>query len=178
MSKRDPYGDRLTQLETWAAANREAAEAACAGKVRPADLMAVLRLLVSRTNKATGVVSESRKQIAEATWLTENIVKLTMPILTALGVIETVVRPRSGGRGGAAGRPAVLRVTFLAAVDNTPAEQEWRGSKPEMAVQPDRNGGAADCTPPRVLTTETPHGFVSELVNNSDRAAIRSQGGE
>ena len=117
--KRDPYRQRLTDLENWQRlpANIAQLAAAAAGSIAVDRCAAVLRLLVSKTNKISGTVDQTYQQISDATQLSADQVKRAVTVLTNIGVLITVTGSRSGGAGGAAGRAPVRRIAFLSAVD-------------------------------------------------------------
>ena len=150
--KRDPYGQRLTDLDNWLRLPDNIAQitTAAAGKIAVDRCASVLRLLVSKTNKFSGTVDQTYQQISDATQLSAEQVKRAVTVLTNIGVLITVTGSRSGGAGGAAGRAPVRRIAFLSAVDNS-----------GMAVQSEPNGGAVNgnggavsCTPLRIISTE------------------------
>lgn len=150
--KRDPYGQRLTDLDNWLLLPDNLAQirTAAAGKIAVDRCTAVLRVLVSKTNKISGTVDQTYQQISDATQLSAEQVKRAVTVLTNIGVLITVTGSRSGGAGGAAGRAPVRRIAFLSTVDIS-----------GMAVQSapnggavDRNGGAVSCTPLRITSTE------------------------
>ena len=150
--KRDAYGQRLTDLDNWLRLPDNLAQirTAAAGKIAVDRCTAVLRVLVSKTNKISGTVDQTYQQISEATQLSAEQVKRAVTVLTNIGVLITVTGSRSGGAGGAAGRAPVRRIAFLSTVDIS-----------GMAVQSapnggavDRNGGAVSCTPLRITSTE------------------------
>ena len=150
--KRDPYGQRLTDLENWLRLPDNLAQirTAAAGKIAVDRCTAVLRVLVSKTNKISGTVDQTYQQISDTTQLSADQVKRAVTVLTNIGVLITVTSSRSGGAGGAAGRAPVRRIAFLSTVDIS-----------GMAVQSapnggavNRNGGAVSCTPLRITSTE------------------------
>ena len=150
--KRDPYGQRLTDLDNWLLLPDNIAQitTAAAGKIAVDRCTAVLRVLVSKTNKISGTVDQTYQQISDATQLSAEQVKRAVTVLTNIGVLITVTGSRSGGAGGAAGRAPVRRIAFLSAVDIS-----------GMAVQSEPNGGAVNrngsavsCTPLRITSTE------------------------
>lgn len=156
--KRDPYGQRLTDLENWLLlpANRALLTDSCkANKARPDQAAAVLRVLVSKTNTHSGTVDQTITQLSAATLIPEHTVKRVLKALTDTGVLITVTGSRSGGAGGAAGRAPVRRVAFLSPVDiaGMAVHQTGNGG----ALEP--NGGAPECAPLRSISTEiTPTG--------------------
>ena len=150
--KRDPYGQRLTDLDNWLLLPDNIAQitTAAAGIIAVDRCASVLRVLVSKTNKISGTVDQTYQQISDATQLSAEQVKRAVTVLTNIGVLITVTGSRSGGAGGAAGRAPVRRIAFLSTVDIS-----------GMAVQSapnggavDRNGGAVSCTPLRITSTE------------------------
>jgi hypothetical protein len=150
--KRDPYGQRLTDLDNWLLLPDNIAQitTAAAGKIAVDRCTAVLRVLVSKTNKISGTVDQTYQQISDATQLSAEQVKRAVTVLTNIGVLITVTGSRSGGAGGAAGRAPVRRIAFLSAVDisGMAVQSEPNGG----AVN--RNGGAVSCTPLRITSTE------------------------
>jgi hypothetical protein len=150
--KRDPYGQRLTDLDNWLLLPDNLAQirTAAAGKIAVDRCTAVLRVLVSKTNKISGTVDQTYQQISDATQLSAEQVKRAVTVLTNIGVLITVTGSRSGGAGGAAGRAPVRRIAFLSAVDisGMAVQSEPNGG----AVN--RNGGAVSCTPLRITSTE------------------------
>ena len=156
--KRDPYGQRLTDLENWLLlpANRALLTDSCkANKARPDQAAAVLRVLVSKTNTHSGTVDQTYQQLSAATLIPEHTVKRVLKALTDIGVLVTVTGSRSGGAGGAAGRAPVRRVAFLSAVDISGMAVHQIGNG--GALEP--NGGAPECAPLRFNSTEiTPTG--------------------
>ncbi len=150
--KRDPYSQRLTDLENWQRlpANIAQLAAAAAGSIAVDRCTAVLRLLVSKTNKISGTVDQTYQQISDATQLSADQVKRAITVLTNIGVLVTITGSRSGGAGGGAGRAPVRRIAFLSPVDNLGMAVQ---SKPNGGAV-DRNGGAVSCTPLRITPTE------------------------
>lgn len=132
-------------LDVWLEENADQLRAACkAHKVRPTEAVAVLRLLTQKAKPDT--TDQTHAQLVEATWISEAQIKRHLAMLTKLGVLVTVIPARSGGRGGAAGRAPVRRLSFLtvsqtvednadqtatsAPVDNP----KWRRTKSGMAA--------------------------------------------
>ena len=156
--KRDPYAQRLTDLENWLLlpANRALLTDSCkASKARPGQAAAVLRVLVSKTNTHSGTVDQTYQQLSAVTLLPEHTIKRLLKALTDIGVLVTVTGSRSGGAGGAAGRAPVRRVAFLSPVDNAGMAVHQTGNG--GALEP--NGGAPECAPLRFNSTEiTPTG--------------------
>ena len=150
--KRDPYGQRLTDLDNWLLLPDNIAQitTAAAGKIAVDRCASVLRLLVSKTNKISGTVDQTYQQISDATQLSAEQVKRAVTVLTNIGVLITVTGSRSGGAGGAAGRAPVRRIAFLSAVDNSGMAVQ---SKPNGGAV-NGNGGAVSCTPLRITSTE------------------------
>jgi hypothetical protein len=151
--KRDPYSQRLTDLENWLLlpANRALLTDSCkANKARPDQAAALLRVLVSKTNTHSGTVDQTIAQLSAVTLLPDYTVKRILKALTDIGVLVTVTGSRSGGAGGAAGRAPVRRVAFLSPVDiaGMAAHQTGNGG----ALEP--NGGAPECAPLRFNSTE------------------------
>jgi len=163
--KPNPYAQRHTNWETWLAdpENLQRLTAACkANKVYPDRAAAVMRVLVSKTSAMTGTVDQSQGQIATATLLDQTMIKRVVRALTEAGLLIMVAAPRSSGRNGGKGRPAIYQITCLTLVD-----------KPEMAVHKTLNGSAqmlngsaSGCTPLRVITTELTTAAVSENLEN------------
>ena len=156
--KRDPYSQRLTDLENWLLlpANRALLTDSCkASKARPDQAAAVLRVLVSKTNTHSGTVDQTYQQLSAVTLLPEHTIKRLLKALTDIGVLVTVTGSRSGGAGGAAGRAPVRRVAFLSPVDISGMAVHQTGNG--GALEP--NGGAPECAPLRFNSTEiTPTG--------------------
>ena len=151
--KRDPYSQRLTDLENWLLlpANRALLTDSCkANKARPDQAAAVLRVLVSKTNTHSGTVDQTITQLSAATLIPEHTVKRVLKALTDTGVLITVTGSRSGGAGGAAGRAPVRRVAFLSPVDISGMAVHQTGNG--GALEP--NGGAPECAPLRFNSTE------------------------
>jgi hypothetical protein len=150
--KRDPYGQRLTDLDNWLLLPDNIAQitTAAAGIIAVDRCASVLRLLVSKTNKISGTVDQTYQQISDATQLSADQVKRAVTVLTNIGVLITVTGSRSGGAGGAAGRAPVRRIAFLSPVDNLGMAVQ---SQPNGSAV-DRNGGAVSCTPLRIIPTE------------------------
>lgn len=164
--KLDPYAQRLTDCDNWLLLpeNVSRMTAAAAGRVTAPTCAAVLRLLVSRTNRNSGTVDQTYQQISAATLLSDDQVKRAITVLTSIGVLVTVTGSRSGGAGGAAGRAPVRRISFLSPVDIA-----------GMAVQSDPiggavngNGGAADCTPLRIISTHISTHLENDLSQNQN----------
>ena len=156
--KRDPYSQRLTDLENWLLlpANRALLTDSCkASKARPDQAAAVLRVLVSKTNTHSGTVDQTYQQLSAVTLLPDYTIKRLLKALTDIGVLITVTGSRSGGAGGAAGRAPVRRIAFLSPVDISGMAVHQTGNG--GALEP--NGGAPECAPLRVTSTEiTPTG--------------------
>lgn len=151
--KRDPYSQRLTDLDNWLLlpANRALLTDSCkANKARPDQAAAVLRVLVSKTNTHSGTVDQTITQLSAATLIPEHTVKRVLKALTDTGVLITVTGSRSGGAGGAAGRAPVRRVAFLSPVDISGMAVHQTGNG--GALKP--NGGAPECAPLRFNSTE------------------------
>ena len=151
--KRDPYSQRLTDLENWLLlpANRALLTDSCkASKARPDQAAAVLRVLVSKTNTHSGTVDQTIPQLSAATLITDHTIKRVLKALTDIGVLVTVTGSRSGGAGGAAGRAPVRRVAFLSPVDISGMAVHQTGNG--GALKP--NGGAPECAPLRFNSTE------------------------
>jgi hypothetical protein len=139
---------RLSALEAWQRANRDALTAACAGQVKPAAVAAVLRILTSRADDC-GRVDESIKQLADSTLLSEAQVKRALDVLQNLGVLINLRAARSGGRGGGKGRAPLRLLSFLQAAETDTGDgdglgitqnggaviQEWQRSNRGMAAQ-------------------------------------------
>ena len=77
--KRDPYGQRLTDLDNWLRLPDNIAQitTAAAGKIAVDRCASVLRLLVSKTNKISGTVDQTYQQISDATQLSAEQVGIT-----------------------------------------------------------------------------------------------------
>ena len=167
--KRDPYSQRLTDLENWLLlpANRALLTDSCkASKARPDQAAAVLRVLVSKTNTHSGTVDQTYQQLSAVTLLPEHTVKRVLKALTDIGVLVTVTGSRSGGAGGAAGRAPVRRVAFLSPVDISGMAVHQTGNG--GALEP--NGGAPECAPLRFNSTEiTPTGEKLGGDNQTDQ---------
>lgn len=151
--KRDPYSQRLTDLENWLLlpANRALLTDSCkANKARLDTAAAVLRVLVSKTNTHSGTVDQTIAQIGAATLIPDYTVKRVLKALTDTGVLVTVTGSRSGGAGGAAGRAPVRRIAFLSPVDISGMAVHQTGNG--GALKP--NGGAPECSPLRFNSTE------------------------
>ena len=174
--KPNPYAQRHTNWETWLAEpdNLQRLTATCkANKVYPDRAAAVMRVLVSKTSAITGTVDQSQGQIAAATLLDQTMIKRVIRALTEAGLLIMVAAPRSAGRNGGKGRPAIYQITCLTLVD-----------KPEMAVHKTLNGSAqmlngsaSGCTPLRVITTELTTAAVSENLENrsSDKTSPETE---
>jgi len=167
--KRDPYSQRLTDLENWLLlpANRALLTDSCkASKARPDQAAAVLRVLVSKTNTHSGTVDQTYQQLSAVTLLPEHTIKRLLKALTDIGVLVTVTGSRSGGAGGAAGRAPVRRVAFLSPVDNAGMAVHQIGNG--GALEP--NGGAPECAPLRFNSTEiTPTGEKLDGDNQTEQ---------
>jgi len=151
--KRDPYSQRLTDLENWLLlpANRALLTDSCkANKARLDQAASVLRVLVSKTNKHSTTVDQTLAQLSAATLIPDHTVKRVLKALTDIGVLVTVTGSRSGGAGGAAGRAPVRRVAFLSPVDISGMAVHQTGNG--GALEP--NGGAPECAPLRSISTE------------------------
>ena len=162
--KLDPYAQRLTDCDNWLLLPENTAQlaAAASGLIALDRCAAVLRLLVSRTDRTSGTVDQTIPQISAATLQSGDQVKRAIKVLADIGVLVTVTGARSGGAGGAAGRAPVRRVAFLSPVDNAGMAVQLNGNGSAV----NGNGSAADCTPLRIISTHISTHLENDLSEN------------
>lgn len=185
----EPFSDRLDQLERFYADRRHQARDACRGRgVSPLVLSTVLAVLVRRTDKRTGEVSETLAQLAAASLeLSTDQVRRALAVLRTLGWVETIAKPVSPGRTGGQGKPTVSRVTFLrprvepllAPVDPhvEPVANTGMGARPDAHPFPVDNAGmGARQTGMGARLGAHPHGLEPRLrVSYSSQTFISSE---
>lgn len=172
---------KFAALDRWLATNGDALRAACrAGKISYIAAVALLRLLTQKSKD--GKFDQTYEQIETAMGgaVSRAQIERALKVLTGLGVLQTVVPARSGGRNGGKGRAPVRRLSFLVAADietEPPAvpvdNPKWSRTKSEMTphLSADPYGSLSTETPLRAANAEPSSGH-----RGAGKQAKREQG--